>query len=176
MLNSLCFAGSLRSCQRCSNRFEYLVQVPRFCTLITEVFPATRKMERKEKISAEIVSKFCWVCAITRPGVRTSHSGQTGCVTGFRPSRHSRTWAVRISTGQNGTRLIKMAREEIGLQPRSKSILCHAQQDFETISPEVFLLSIFCVPGKTSVIGVALLQSTKNTLLIYFLVSFPRCL
>ena len=37
-----------------------------------------------------------------------------------------------ISAGQNGTRLIKMAREEIGLQPRSKVALRHAQQDFDT--------------------------------------------
>ena len=36
-----------------------------------------------------------------------------------------------------------MVREEIGLQPHSKVILHHAQQDFDTISSEVFLLSIF---------------------------------
>ena len=46
-----------------------------------------------------------------------------------------------VSTGQNGAYLIKMAREEIGLQPRSKVILRHAQQDFETIYSEVFLFS-----------------------------------
>ena len=49
-----------------------------------------------------------------------------------------------------------MAREEIGLQPRSKVILSHAQQDFDTIY--IFrgfsFLSIFRVPGKTSVIRV----------------------
>ena len=32
-----------------------------------------------------------------------------------------------------------MAREEIGLQPCSKVILRHAQQDLDTISSEVFL-------------------------------------
>ena len=48
-----------------------------------------------------------------------------------------------ISADQNGARLIKMAREEIGLQPRSKVILRHAQQDFDTISSEVFLFSLF---------------------------------
>ena len=36
-----------------------------------------------------------------------------------------------------------MAREEIGLQPRSKTILRHAQQDFDTIFSEVFLFSLF---------------------------------
>ena len=41
----------------------------------------------------------------------------------------------------------------IGLQPRSKVILRHAQQDFDTISSAVFFSSIF-VPGKTSVIRV----------------------
>ena len=44
-----------------------------------------------------------------------------------------------ISAGQNGARVIKMAREEIGLQPRSKVRLRHAQQDCDTISSEVFL-------------------------------------
>ena len=39
-----------------------------------------------------------------------------------------------ISADQNGARLIKMAREEIGFQPRSKVILRHAQQDFDTIA------------------------------------------
>ena len=48
-----------------------------------------------------------------------------------------------ISAGQNGARLIKISREEIGLQPRSKVILRHAQQDFDTISSEVFLFSPF---------------------------------
>ena len=47
-----------------------------------------------------------------------------------------------------------MSRSWIGLQPRSKVILHHAQQDFDTILSEVFLLSIFCMPGKTSVIRV----------------------
>ena len=44
-----------------------------------------------------------------------------------------------ISAGQNGAHLIKIAREEIGLQPRSKDILYP---------------SIFRVPGKNSVIRV----------------------
>ena len=34
-----------------------------------------------------------------------------------------------------------MTSEEIGLQPHSKVILRHAQQDFDTISSEVFLYS-----------------------------------
>ena len=63
-----------------------------------------------------------------------------------------------MSAGQNGARLIKMAREEIGLQPRSQVVLCHAQQDFDTISRFFDIgfsfLSIFRVPGKTSVIRV----------------------
>ena len=59
-----------------------------------------------------------------------------------------------ISAGQNGAHLIKIAREEIGLQPRSKDILYHAQQDFDTISSDIFLPSIFRVPGKNSVIRV----------------------
>ena len=58
-----------------------------------------------------------------------------------------------IAAGQNGARLIKMAREEIGLQLRSKVLLRYAQQNFDTISSEVFL-SIFRVPGKTSVIRI----------------------
>ena len=54
-----------------------------------------------------------------------------------------------ISADQNGTRLIKMAREEIGLRPRSKVMLRHAQQDFDTISSEVFLFSpVFACRGK----------------------------
>ena len=54
-----------------------------------------------------------------------------------------------ISAGQNGARLIKIAREEIGLQPRSKVILRHAQQDFDTISSELFLFSpFFACQGK----------------------------
>ena len=64
-----------------------------------------------------------------------------------------------MSAGQNGACLIKMAREDIGLQPRSKVILRHAQQDFDTISSEVFLLSIFararknlCYQGKEGVV------------------------
>ena len=61
-----------------------------------------------------------------------------------------------ISAGRNGACLIKMAREEIRLLPRSKVILRHAQQNFDTISSEVFLLSNFCVPGKTSVIRVGI--------------------
>ena len=47
------------------------------------------------------------------------------------------------SAGQSGARLIKTASEEIGLQPRSKVVLRHAQQDFDTISSEVFLFSTF---------------------------------
>ena len=55
-----------------------------------------------------------------------------------------------ISAGQNGARLIKMAREEIGLQLRYKvDILRHAQQDFDTMSSEVFLFSpFFACQGK----------------------------
>ena len=83
-----------------------------------------------------------------------SHTGQTGCVIGFSPSHHSHTWTVCKSAGQNGACFIKMAREEIGLQPRSKVILRHAQQDFDTTSSKVFLLPIFRVPGKISVIRV----------------------
>ena len=45
-----------------------------------------------------------------------------------------------------------MAREEIGLQPRSKVTTRQAQQQFDTISSDVSFLSIFRVPGKTSVI------------------------
>ena len=42
-----------------------------------------------------------------------------------------------------------MAREEIGIQPRSKVILRHAQQCFDTISSEVFLFSpFFACQGK----------------------------
>ena len=67
---------------------------------------------------------------------------------------------MRISADQNGVRLIKMAREEIGLQPRSKIILRHAQQDFDT---EVFLFSIFRVPGKSSVIRVSNAQSNVQS-------------
>ena len=60
-----------------------------------------------------------------------------------------------ISADQNGACLIKMAREEIGFQPRSKVLLHHAQQDFDMISSEVFFsFSIVCVPRKTSVIRV----------------------
>ena len=59
-----------------------------------------------------------------------------------------------ISTDQNGARLIKMAREEIGLQPRSKVILRHAQQDFDTMSSEVSLFSPFFACRGKSVIRV----------------------
>ena len=87
---------------------------------------------------------------MSRPGVWTSHTGHTSCVTGFSPSRHSRAQTVCISTGQNGARLTKMAREEIGLQPRSQVILHHAQQDFRARG--FSFLSIFRVPGKTAII------------------------
>ena len=114
----------------------------RLTTLIAEVFPGARKMAGdKRKTSEDIVSKSCWARAISYPGVWTSHTSQTGCVSGFSPSRHSRVWTVCLSAGQNGARLIKMAREEIGLQPRSKVILRHAQQDFDTISSELFFAS-----------------------------------
>ena len=82
----------------------------RYHTLITEVFPVMRKMERKE----EIVSKSYWVCAISRQGVWTSHTGQTGCAAGFNPSRHSRAWTVCISAGQNGARLIEWLEKRMG--------------------------------------------------------------
>ena len=59
-----------------------------------------------------------------------------------------------ISADQNGARLIKMVREEIGLQPRSKVLLCHAQHDFDTIFSVDFFLPIIRVPGKTTVIRV----------------------
>ena len=49
-----------------------------------------------------------------------------------------------ISAGQNGARLIKMAGEEIGRQPCSKVILCHAQQDFDTMSSEDLMLRLNC--------------------------------
>ena len=55
-----------------------------------------------------------------------------------------------------------MTREEVGLQPRSKVILRHAQQDFDTISSEVFLLSNFRVPGKTSVIRVQMGENPEK--------------
>ena len=112
-----------------------------------------------------MVSKSCWVCTINRPRVWTSHTGQTGCVTGFSPSCHSGAWAVCISAGQNDACLIKVAREEIGFQTRSKVILRHAQQDFDTISSELFLFSpIFRVPGKTSVIRVRLVMNKERIL------------
>ena len=115
------------------------------------------KNGERRKTSEEIVSKSCWVCAINRPGVWTSYIGQTGCFTSFNPSRHFRAWTVCRFAGQNGARLLKMAREEIVLQPRSKVILRHAQQDFDTISSEVFLFSPFfaCQGKQTSVIRVA---------------------
>ena len=47
------------------------------------------KKGEKRKTSEEIMSKFCSVCAISRPGVWTRLTGQTGCVTGFSTSRHS---------------------------------------------------------------------------------------
>ena len=112
------------------------------------------KKGEKRKTSEEFVSKSCWVCAVSFPAVWTSHTGQTGCMTGFSPSRHSRAWTVCISAGQNGARLMKMAREEIGLKPRSKVIFCHAQQDFDTISSEVFLFSpYFACQGKPLLSG-----------------------
>ena len=80
-------------------------------TLITEVFFWHAKNGEKRKTSEEIVSISCWVCAISRPGVWTSY---TDCVTGFSLSRHSRAWTVCISASQNGARLIKIPREEIG--------------------------------------------------------------
>ena len=60
-----------------------------------------------------------------------------------------------------------MTREEIGLQPRPKVILRHAQQDFDAISSGVFLLSIFCVPGKTFVIRVIHTKIVVSNLIQY---------
>ena len=121
----------------------------------THAYPENRgfswhaKNWEKRKTSQEIVSKSCWVCAMNRPVVWTSHTGETGCVTGFSPLPHSCAWTVCISADQN-----EMAREEIGLQPRSKVILRHAQQDFDTISPEAFLFSpFFACQGKPLLSG-----------------------
>ena len=47
-----------------------------------------------------------------------------------------------------------MAREEFGLQPRSKVTLRHAQQDFDTISSVVFPFSpFFACQGKPLLSG-----------------------
>ena len=53
----------------------------------------------------------------------------------------------------NAARLIKMAREKTGLQPRSKVILRHAQQDFDTISSEVFLFYKFFACQRKSLLS-----------------------
>ena len=59
-----------------------------------------------------------------------------------------------------------MAREEIRLQPRSKVIVRHAQQDFDTISSEVFLFSsFFACQEKSLLSGYQFLNTT-----------FPLCL
>ena len=59
--------------------------------MITDVSPSWHvKNGEKRKPSEEIVSKSCRVYAMSRPGIWTSHTGQTGCVTGFSPSRHYR--------------------------------------------------------------------------------------
>ena len=70
-------------------------------TLITAGFSRHAKNGEKRKTSEEIVLKSWWVRAISHPGVWTSHTGQTGSVTSFSPLRHSCTWAVCISAGQN---------------------------------------------------------------------------
>ena len=63
-----------------------------------------------------------------------------------------------ISADQNGARLIKMTREEIGLQLRSKVILRHTEQDFDTMSSEVFLFSpFFACQGKPLLSGLQML-------------------
>ena len=72
------------------------------------------KNGEKRKTSEEIVWISCWVCAISRPRVWTSHTGQTGCVTGFSLSRHSRAWTVCISAGQNGAALSKWPEKRLG--------------------------------------------------------------
>ena len=106
------------------------VQLPLFMAWFIRDIPWQQRFfpwhaKNGEKKSEEIVSKSCRACAISRPGVWNSHTVQTGCVTGFSPSCHSRAWTVCTSAGQNGSRLIKMAGEEIGLQLRSKAILLH---------------------------------------------------
>ena len=72
------------------------------------------KNGEKRKTSEEIMSKSCWVWAISRPGVWTSHTGQTGCVTGFSLSCHSWAWTVSISAGQNRARLSKWPEKRFG--------------------------------------------------------------
>ena len=76
------------------------------------------KNGEKWKASEEIVSKSCWVCAISRPfpGVWTSDIVQTGCVTGlspppppppasfFRMSCVHICWPKRCPPYQNGQR------------------------------------------------------------------------
>ena len=85
-----------------------------------EIYPNNRgfkfhaKNGEKRKTSEEIVSKSYWACAISRPGVWTSHTGQTGCVAGFSTLRHSRAWTVCISAGQNSARLIKWQEKRFG--------------------------------------------------------------
>ena len=95
------------------------------------------KNGEKRKTSQGIASKSGWACVIGCPGVWTGHAGQTGCVTALL-SRYSRAWTVCLSAGKNGAHLIKMARDEKGLQPRCEVILRHAQHDFDTIYSEVF--------------------------------------
>ena len=64
-----------------------------------------------------------------------------------------------ISAGQNGARLIKWPEKRLGSSLVLKLYkLHHAQQDFDTISSEVFLLSIFRMPGKTPVIRVMIFE------------------
>ena len=98
---------------------------------------AHEKWRELRKTYEEIVTKSCWACAISHPGVWTSRTGQTaGCVTGFSPLHqyHSRTWTVCLTADQNGARLNEMAREEIELKPHSKVILCQVQLQFQRFS------------------------------------------
>ena len=115
-------------------------------TLIIEVFPGTQKIERKEKPQKKLCRNPVEYAQKVVQEVWTCHTGQTGCVTGFSSSRHSRARTVCISAGQNMQ--CPSYQEEIGLQPRSKVVASHAQQDFDTISSEVFLLPFFACQEK----------------------------
>ena len=116
-----------------------------FCTLITVVFPGMQKRERKE---------FLWVCTISHPGVC-----QTGCVTGFTPLAsfsHMNLLCAYLLAKMVPT-LSKWPEKRLGSSLILKLHGVMLNRIWHDIFRGFYFLSIFRMPGKTSVIRVVFL-------------------
>ena len=123
-------------------------------TLITEFFPGTRKMERKEKpLKKSCQNPVEYSRFNSRSGVWTS---DTGCVTGFSPRIFLAHEMCAYLLAKTVPALSKWPEKRLDSSLLLKLYCVMLHRILTRYLQSFSFLSIFRVPGKTSVIRVAI--------------------